>query len=94
MRHRWITDEDVDLSEGRVSKDIDQQELHSTTVQEWLLCVEESVAEDVMVEDAVVAVEEGTATCVPCPACKSHGLSPSKRLRQMSPNPRLPRFRR
>jgi hypothetical protein len=60
MRHRWITDEDEHLSEARVFKDRDQQELHSISVQEWLLRVEESVEEDVMVEDAVVAVEEDT----------------------------------
>jgi hypothetical protein len=46
IRHRWITDEDEDLCEGRASKGIDQQEPDSIRVQEWLVRVKESAEED------------------------------------------------
>jgi hypothetical protein len=54
MCHRWITDEDEDLSEGRASEDIDQQVPSSIHVRDWLVCVEESAEEDVVVVDTVV----------------------------------------
>ena len=52
IRHRWITDEDEDLCEGRASKDTDQQEPNSIRVQEWLVRVKESAEEDAGEEDA------------------------------------------
>jgi hypothetical protein len=59
IRHRWITDEDEDLSEGRASKDTDQEEPNSILVQQWVVSVEESAEEDAVVEDALDEVVDG-----------------------------------
>ena len=54
MRHRWITDEDEDLSGGSALKDLDQQGSNSIRVQDWSVCAKESAEKVVVVEDTVV----------------------------------------
>ncbi len=64
MRHPWITDEDEDedLSEGRASKDTDQEVPDSILVPQWLASVDESAYEDVADENSVEeALEERAA---------------------------------
>ncbi len=36
IRHRWIIDEDKDLSKERASNDTDQHKPNSIGIQEWL----------------------------------------------------------
>ena len=58
----------VDLSEGRASEGIDQQEPNSIHVQDWLVCVKGSAEEDVVVEDTMVeyVVVEDAVVAVEC----------------------------